>query len=232
MTAHHVQQHLAVDGIDLLGQLGVLVERALDGGPVLVVDERDKLLPLARDLHRHDLVLHGRQPWRDLLELADVLERSIPCLRVGGRIHRLAHRFDILGDAGSGLASADQGLEPHNAVERSKVPHSRVRPAHDGLDPHGRGDEDGVHLLVEQPIDVGAVRPLDDRRRSHHARSEFAAVFPRLDAADDALDGRRAPSEHLGAKLLDSLECLPAEEDLGPSHLEAGHGAPAREVEG
>ena len=41
MTAHHVQQHLTVDGIDLLGQLGVLVERALDGGPVLVVNQRD-----------------------------------------------------------------------------------------------------------------------------------------------------------------------------------------------
>ena len=138
----------------------------------------------------------------------------------------------MLGDVGSSLASTDQGLEPHNAVERSEVPHSRVRPAHDGLDPHGRWDEDGIHLLVKQPVDVGAVRPLDDRRRGHHACSEFAAVLPRLDAADDALDCRRAPSELLGAKLLDSLECLSAEEDLGTSHLEAGHGAPAREVEG
>ena len=68
---------------------------------------------------------------------------------------RWGHRLDELGDVGASLASADQGLEPHNAVERSEVPHPSVRPAHDGLDPHGRGDEDGVHLLVEQPVDVG-----------------------------------------------------------------------------
>jgi hypothetical protein len=245
VTAYHVQDHLAVGGIEFFGQLGVLIERALDGRPVFLRDEVPELDPFAGDFHDglalvsdgyQLLLVRGGFRSEIFFEGTSASERRLIERRMLHRVDRRSHGLVQLvqesGDVHARLESSDQGLNAHAPVQGAKIPHARIGPAHDGLDLDGSGDENLVQLEIKQPIDVLPVASLDDDGGHRHLSPDEATVRPGLDAPHRRLDGQGALPELLRPQRLDAIEGLPPQEHLGPAELQAGDGAPARKIQG
>ena len=211
----------------------MLIQRALHRRPVFVRDEGSKFRPFARNFHDSLALIDG-----DVIHLLVLgfLEGIVSIKRtwierLDGRRHRLMHLLHKPRRMCTCLVSSHQGLETHNGVKSTEIPHSSVGTTCNCLDSDSRGDQNLIHLHVEQPVDVTAICSLDDYGGRDHFIPEHLVVRPGLDSADDFLNDNSALAKLLGPQCLDSVECLSPQEHLGPSHLQPRNGAPALKVQ-